>query len=191
MERNAKNGEALWKLSRSYRWRGDQAKSKKEKLSAYKAAERYAKKAIEANPERAGGHLMLGIAYGRIGETKGVLKSLFLISPIKKEMQAVLGEDPDNDVAHHILGVLYRKIPVWLGGSLKQSATYFKKAIRENPLRTSHYLELAKTYLKHGKQENAVQSLESLLRIKNPEDRVRSKQDRMEAASLLASLRSK
>lgn len=62
---------ALWKLSQSFRWQGDIASSSEEKLGRYKEGERWAKRAIEVNPQSIGGHLMLGIAYGRIGETQG------------------------------------------------------------------------------------------------------------------------
>jgi len=182
------NNEALWKLSRSFRWQGDEAASKKEKLVAYKKAEDYATQAISAHPKDASGHLMLGIAYGRIGETQGVLKSLFLVSPIKKEMQAVLKQEPDNDVAHHVLGVLYRKLPGWLGGSLKKSVRYLKKAVQENPHRLIHALDLAKTYLEQGEKKKAAQALVSLLATEKPEDPVQAKREQAEAKSLLASL---
>jgi len=185
LEGDPDNLEALWKLSRSYRWQGDEADSKKDKLAAYKQAEDYAKKAIAAHPEAPSGHLMLGIAYGRIGETQGVLKSLFLVGPIKKEMETVLEREPHNDVAHHVLGVLYRKLPGWLGGSLEKSARYLKKAVKENPHRIIHYLDLAKTHLEQGEDQKAVKALEALLAMAQAQDRVREKQDRAEAEALL------
>jgi len=184
-----KNDAALWKLSRSFRWRGDVASSSEEKLSQYKESEKWAKRAIEADPQSVGGHLMLGIAYGRIGETQGVMKSLSLISPIKNEMNAVLERDPNNDLAHHVLGVLYREVPGLMGGSMKKSIEELEKAIQSNPAGTTHYLELAKSYLEKDKKEEAKTSLEKLLGVTHPSDRVQAKKDRTEAQELLAQIK--
>lgn len=188
---NPKSEAALWRLSRSYRWRGDVAGSSDEKLAAYKESEKWAEKAIEASPESVGGHLMLGIAYGRIGETQGVMKSLSLVSPIKKEMNLVLARDPENDTAHHVLGVLYRKVPGLMGGSMKKSIESLETAVRLNPLNTTHHLELARSYQEKGNTDLAKRSLQRLLEISNPADRVQSKKDRTEAENLLAALQSK
>jgi tetratricopeptide (TPR) repeat protein len=190
LESDPKNEAALWKLSRSFKWRGDVASSSEEKLSHYKEGERWAKRAIEINPKSIGGHLMLGIAYGRIGETQGVMKSLSLISPIKNEMNAVLAKDPSNNVAHHVLGVLYRKVPGLMGGSIKKSIEELQEAVRLNPASTGSYLDLAKSYLEKGKKEEGKVSLEKLFMIDHPSDRVQSKKDRAEAEKLLADLQS-
>lgn len=186
--RDPKNDGALWRLSRVMRWKGDIAPTDKEKLLAYKEAEALARRAIEADPESLGGHLMLGIAYGRIGEAQGVMKSLSLISPIKSEMGIVLSKDPNNDVAHHVLGVLYRKVPALLGGSIKKSVEALLVSVRSNPKSTVHHLELAKTYLEKGNKEQAKVSLETLLGISEPFDRVQAKIDRVEAEKLLSGL---
>lgn len=190
-ETGPKNEAALWRLSRSYRWRGDLAGASDEKLAAYKESQRWAEKAIEADPQSVGGHLMLGIAYGRIGETQGVMKSLSLISPIKGEMNLVLSRDPQNDTAHHVLGVLYRKVPGLMGGSTKKSIELLETAVRINPANTSHLLELAQSYIEKGSEDRAREALKTLLAIPNPADRVQSKIDRAEAEKLLAGLPSR
>lgn len=190
IEIDARNDTALWQLARSFRWRGDVATSENQKLADYKQMESWAKKAIEADPNSIGGHLMLGVAYGRIGETQGVMKSLSLISPIKGEMNAVLAKDPRNDVAHHVLGVLYRKVPRLMGGSMEKSIQELEEAIASNPNGTIHYLELAKSHLEKGNKPQAKDSLEKLLAVSNPSDRVQSKMDRVEAQKLLADLKS-
>ncbi|MFY9270150.1 MAG: tetratricopeptide repeat protein [Candidatus Manganitrophaceae bacterium] len=183
-----KNEEALWRLSRSFKWRGDTAATSEEKLAAYKEGEAWAKQALQVNPDSIGGHLMLGIAYGRIGETQGVLKSLSLISPIKNEMDAVLTKDPHNPVAHHVLGVLYRKVPGLMGGSIRKSIEELEEAVQVNPTSTTHRLDLAKSYLEKGNKENAKTSLEALLSISHPSDRVQAQRDRAEAEKLLSEI---
>ncbi|MFQ5580670.1 MAG: tetratricopeptide repeat protein [Nitrospiria bacterium] len=189
LEANPKNYGALWRLSRSYQWQGDLAVSTDEKLQAYREAEEYARKAIALNPKGPDGHLVLGIALGRIGETRGVMKSLSLISPIKKEMKAVLAGDPQNDVAIHVLGVLYRKVPGLFGGSTRKSIQLLEKAIVLDPSRTVHYLELSRSYLEKGKTEAALQALEALLAVTQATDPPQTKIDRKEAEVLLSELR--
>jgi len=134
---------------------------------------------------------MLGISYGRIGEMEGVWKSFMLITVIKNEIDAVLNKDPRNDVAHHVLGIFYRKVPWLMGGSLQKSILYLKQAIAENPFRTRHYLELAKSVFQQGKKEEALRHLHRLLAISNPEDPVQTKYDREDAEALLLRLQSK
>jgi tetratricopeptide (TPR) repeat protein len=190
LEADPKNEGMLWRLSRSYRWQGDVAASSDDKLAAYLESEKWAERAIEADPASVGGHLMLGIAYGRIGETKGVLKSLSLVSPIKREMGIVLSLDPKNDIAHHVLGVLYRKVPGLMGGSIKKSIEALQAAVDLNRSGTTHQLELARSYLEKGKTDQAKVSLQDLLAISDPSDRVQSKKDRAEAEALLADLES-
>ncbi|MFQ5779858.1 MAG: tetratricopeptide repeat protein [Nitrospiria bacterium] len=182
------NHEVHWRLSRSYKWRGDRAASPKEKLAAYKAAVDCAKKAIALDPEGINGHLMLGMSYGLIGQTQGLWASLGVVSPIKKEMRIVLVKDPQNEIAHLILGILYRKLPTLFGGSLQKSIKALNQAVRANPHRTTPYLELARSYLEKGEREAARRSLERLLAIARPTDRVQSNKDRIAAGMLLASL---
>jgi len=183
-----RHSEALWKLSRSYHWEGDRAETVDPKGANYERAAALARAAIAADPEGLGGHLMLGIAYGRIGEIKGVLKSLLLVSKIKAEIQIVLEKEPQNDVAHHVLGVLYLKLPTLLGGSIEKSIAFLEQAVRENPLRTQHYLALAQSTLAEGNKEKAIGLLEKLLSISNAQDPAQAKYDRKAAKALLAHL---
>lgn len=180
--------EALWKLSRSLQWQGDREHAKDEKLKLYREAEQLAKTAVSLDESSVGAQLMLGIVYGQIADTQGTIQAIFLVSPIKKAMQAVLKADPENDVAHHVLGVLYRKLPGLFGGSLEKSIAHFKQAIHGNPLRTRHYLELAKSLDEAGKKAEAIARLEKLFEIKKVENPPQSILDRKEAAVFLLKL---
>ncbi len=184
--------EAHWKQARSFLWKGDRAESAETeaKITAYNRAQHHAQAAITVNPKSLGGHLMLAIAYGRIGELKGVIKSLFLITKIKTEIRMVLELDPTNDVAHHVLGVLYRKLPRLLGGSIEKSVTLLERAVEENAFRTQHYLELAQSYLLQEKKEAAIAALEHLLSITKPEDPIQAQYDRKAAETVLLHLKS-
>jgi len=179
------NHEAFWRLARSYKWKGDVARSIQERVEAYQSAERCAKKSVALKPEAVNGHLMLGISYGLVGATEGGFKAARLISLLKKEMNIVLEKDPKNEIAHLVYGVLYRVLPGILGGSNNKSIKSLKKAIQSNPHRTTHYLELAKSYLEKGKKSAAKKSLRGLLAIDRPTDRVQARSDRNDANALL------
>lgn len=180
--------EALWKLSRSLQWKGDRSQTKTEKMQAYKAAEQHAKAAVSLDAESVGAQLMLGIAYARIAETQGPIKSITLERRIKNAMNTVLKQDPANDIAHHVWGVLYRKLPGIMGGSIHLSIAHLKKAIHHKPRRTRHYLELARSLYEDGKKDVALVMLNKLLKIKNPENPPQSVYDRQEAEVFLLKL---
>ena len=184
-----KNDEALWRMSRALKWEGDQKKESSEKISMYEQAVAVAKKGVESNPQSIGSHFWLGVGWGKIGETRGVLRSLFLVDPIKKEMTKVLSLDPDNDGAHLVLGVMYRKLPGFIGGSNKRSIEELKKAIASNPWSTLNHLELAKTYIDDGQTSQAEEELHALLAIDDPFDPVESRKDKREAEEMLARLK--
>jgi len=63
------NYEALWRLARAHRERGElYAREKKEdaEKSDYLASERYARKAIEVSPNGDEGHAQMSMAVGRV-----------------------------------------------------------------------------------------------------------------------------
>jgi len=188
LKRDPKNHEALWRLARSYKWQGDMARSMPERIKAYRASQLCAKKSVALRPEALNGHLMLGIAHGLVGATEGGLKAARLLSLVKQEMDIVLKKDPENEIAHLVYGVMYRVLPGILGGSNSKSIRALKKAIQSNPHRTTHYLELAKSYLEKGKKKAARKSLLGLLAITQPSDRVQAKSDRKDASALLKKL---
>jgi tetratricopeptide (TPR) repeat protein len=186
---NPDNDEALWRMSRALKWEGDQRQESSEKIALYQQAADTAKKGIEANPKSVGAHFWHGVALGKIGETRGVLRSLFLVAPIKKEMETVISLDPNNDGAHLVLGVMYRKLPGFVGGSNNRSIEELEKSIALKPLGTLHRLELARTYLEEKKTDKAKEALRSILEIDQPYDPVEARRDRREAEEILSRLK--
>lgn len=182
---NVPKDEVLWRQARYKAWEGNIAVGKNEKLLLFQETEALAGKAIEANPANTEGHFWLGVAYGRRGEVQGILKSLSLIEPIKHEMEEVLKFNPNHAGAHHLLGVMYRKLPWFKGGSDKKSVEELKKSIELNRSNTLYRIDLAKTYLDMGQKEEALKELKSVAAIAAPFDPVQAKHDRSEASSLI------
>ncbi|MHB8481638.1 MAG: tetratricopeptide repeat protein [Nitrospiria bacterium] len=177
--------EVYWRFSRFKAWQGFLSQDRAFKLTFFKEAESLAKKAIEINPQSTEGHFWLGVAYGRIGETQGVLKSLFLIEPIRHEMDEVLKLNPNHPGAHHVLGVMYHKLPWFKGGSDKKSVEELQKSISLNGTNTLYHLDLAKTYLAMNREEDARKELETVLAIATPFDPVMAVLNKKEAHALL------
>jgi tetratricopeptide (TPR) repeat protein len=176
--------EILWRQARSEKWLGDQAAKINEKLRHYDRSAELAKEAIRANPDCAECHFWLGVAYGKTGQTRGVLKSLFMVKPIMDEMQIVLRLNSTHSGAHHVMGVVYRLIPWFAGGSLDKSITELSTAVRLNGASTIHYLELARSYAAAGEVQKGLDTLDALDRVAAPFDPTQAKVDRAQAAAL-------
>ncbi len=175
LKSNPEDYNTLWRLSRLYYFLGYhlEGKIKKKHIkNYYEKAMNYGKEAVKLNPNGVEGHFWLGVGYGKYGEVRGVLKSLFLVDDIKKEMNEVieLSENYDCGGAYRVLGRLYFKLPGFAGGSKKKSLMYLKKSKEicpENPL-TRIYL--ADTLRKLKRKEEAKKELKWVLESKFPED---------------------
>lgn len=174
-----------WRMARFKAWEGAIAKEAPDKLKLFNNAKGWAEKGIEANSGNAETHFWLGVAYGRIGETQGIFKSFSLIEPIRHEMDEVLKLNPNHAGAHHLLGVMYRKLPWFKGGSNKKSVEELQKSIDLNSANTLYHLDLAKTYLAMDKTKEARIELEKVKTIMPPFDPVEAEIDRRAAEQLL------
>ena len=177
--------EVYWRLARFKAWEGNIALEKGEKLRFFQETEAFARMAIEANPSNPEGHYWLGVAYGRRGEVQGILKSLSLVDPIKKEMAEALELNPNHAGAHHLLGIMYRKLPWFKGGSSKKSLEELKKASELNGTHTLYRIDLAKSYLEKDLKVEALAELKAVIGMDRPFDPVQARRDKKEAAALL------
>ncbi len=160
----------LWRLCRSLVRMGERKDSKKERKSFYKRAKDLAERSIELDPQEPDGHYWLGVAMGRHGESRGILRSLFMIKPLKREMKAVLELDPRHGGAHHVLGELYRQLPGFAGGSKKKAVAELELAVEVDPDHTTHYPALAEAYLAVGKKKEAAAVLKRVFAVAAPKD---------------------
>lgn len=156
---------AYWRMARLEYWIGDHTPDNDAKKQIFQKGIDYAKKAIALEPNKADGHFWLGVNYGVYGEAKGVLKSLFLVSPIKDEMKRLLEIDPayDRGGADRILGRVYYEVPGIFGGSKKKSLEHLLKAVDYGPRVGLNLLYLADTYIALGRPADARKTLETIL----------------------------
>jgi tetratricopeptide (TPR) repeat protein len=193
LERNPNNVEAMTLLSRVWLTYGDViAKDKDEKLKAYEKGRDIAKKAIELSPKNPDAHFWYTANMGRWGQTKGVLKSLFLVPRIKEQLNLILALDPKYVPALDVYGVLYYEIPGFLGGDLKLSEKYLRQAIELDPHLTAIRVDLARVLVKRKRYEEARGELNRVLEEKEP--RLYADwyvKDRKDAAELIDKIKGK
>lgn len=162
------NEEALWRMARTCYQYGDNAKTKKDKLSWYDKGKEYAQKLIKVNSSHPEGHFWYAVNLGRIGQTRGILKSLSLAPTIKREFEKTLKLDPKHIGAMDGLAVYYYELPAIFGGNLNKSIKYLKKAISIDPNYSLLYIDLAKVYIKKKDYKSARKYLNKVFEIKNP-----------------------
>ncbi|MBF0551074.1 MAG: hypothetical protein HQK60_11115 [Deltaproteobacteria bacterium] len=188
--KDPKNDEAAYKLCRAYYFLATHA-APGEQLRLFELGVEAGKKAIDINPNSLGGHFWLGVCYGKYGLAKGVIKSLALVDPIKKEMAAVIEQDPsyEHGGAYRVLGRLYAKLPGLAGGSNSKAIDYLKTSIKYGPDRLLTRVYLAEVYIDTGQRDLAKKELEDVLKapvLKGWE--VESKEEKAEAKALLDKL---
>lgn len=180
--------ETLWRLGRSLVSLGVKKVSKPEKLEIFSRAESLLRQAVALEPRSPQAHYWLGMAMGRRGETRGILRSLFLIGPLKREMREVLKLDPKHAGAHHVLGEMLFQIPRLAGGSKKGAVRELETAASLEPDGASHFTALAEVYLAVGKHDQARTALEHVFAIKTPVDPAEYDEDVRDAREMLKKL---
>lgn len=157
--------EGWWKLSRALYWVGDKSTSKDAKQQLHQEGIDAAKKAVEINPNEAASHYWLGVNYGLFGKAKGVMKSLSLVDPIKKEMAAVIKMDPkyNDGGAYVVLGNMYFVLPGIAGGSNDKAMENLKTAIKIAPDNWTAHNYLAEVYIDEGMKDEAKKLLDTVI----------------------------
>lgn len=159
--------EAYWRIGRMHYYIGAHTESKKEKKRIFSQGVYYATKAVNAEPEKSDGHYWLGVNNGKYGETRGVLKSLSLVKPIKRGMNKVIELDRsyEDGGADRVLGRVFFKVPGFAGGSKKKSLEHLLKSKELGPEDALTRVYLAETLLKHKEIDQAREELEYVLNM--------------------------
>jgi tetratricopeptide (TPR) repeat protein len=172
--------EAAWKLARTY---GDQAtlSAKAADQERYCAqAESLARAAIAIDPRGANGHAFLAVSLGKLALFAGGKRKVRLSHDIETEARTALELDPDQDVAHHVLGVWNREVAELSGflrffakllygelpkGTLEASLQHLEKAGRLRPDVIPHRVETGITLASMKRYREAEQALATALEM--------------------------
>jgi tetratricopeptide (TPR) repeat protein len=164
--------DAFWRMSRILYYIGEHTQDKGEKKAIFSRGVYYGQKATEAEPEKPDGYYWHGVNNGKYGETRGVLKSLSLVKPIKNAMNKVIELDRSYEEggADRVLGRVYFKLPGFAGGSKEKSLEHLLKSLEYGPNDAVTRIYLAETYLDMKDKEKAKEQLDFVLNL-SPDDR--------------------
>ncbi len=165
---NPRHEHALYLWSRIHTQKGENTNNKTEKLRMFERAKAIAETLQTLNPKNPHGYMWWAVAQGRIGQTRGVLNSLFMVPDLKKAFNRVLELDPNYASAYDGLGVLYSELPTWAGGDLKKAEQLLIRGLKIDPNYTTIRLDLARVYLKQGRRQDAREQLQLLLKTARP-----------------------
>jgi tetratricopeptide (TPR) repeat protein len=168
--------------------------------SMYAEAERYARKATEANPGDAEGHFVLSVAIGRASLTKSKRERVRRASEIRAEALKAIELNPAHDGACHVMGRWNAEIMrlsaierffarSFLGGSIFNQASwdraieYLERSVSLAPTNIYHHLDLAQVYADRKRYSEARRHLEQVAAL--PVVDVMDPQYQAEAVQLL------
>jgi hypothetical protein len=166
--------DAYWKAARAAWWVGDHATDRSEKMNIFLSGADFAKRALAINPESVEGHYWLACDEGSYGDTKGVMKSLSLVKPIRHEMAEVLrlNERYDDGGAWQVLGVVDYKVPGLMGGSKKRAKEELEKALAIGPNNPYNHYYLAEYYKVMGDDAKKKVEIDALRALQVSPDRI-------------------
>src|SRR5262249_27618488 len=119
--------------------------------------------AIERAPRSAAAHFWFATNTARWGQTKGVLRSLFLLSTVQKEIRTVLDLDAGFTAVYALAGYVYYEVPGLFGGDLDRAEQMFRKGLPQDPRFTGLRVGLGKTLIKRGRVAEAQRELQAVL----------------------------
>jgi tetratricopeptide (TPR) repeat protein len=135
------------------------ATTPEDKLAAYARGREIGKRTVELAPKSHDAHLWYAINTARWGETKGVLRSLFLLPTIREELGILLELDPRSVRAHILAGNVLLEVPGFAGGDRAKAEEHFKKALEIDPRFTNARVDLARVYIADARYADARREL--------------------------------
>jgi len=144
------------------------ATTAEDKLAAYDRSREIGKRAVELAPKSHDAHLWYAINTARWGETKGVLRSLFLLPTIREELGILLELDPRSVRAHILAGNVLLEVPGFAGGDRVKAEEHFKKALEIDPRFTNARVDLARVYIADARYADARRELSRVVNETRP-----------------------
>ena len=161
---------------------GHKEQDEEKKEFHFKKAILFAKRAVIIDSTSYRAHLSLARSYGRLAQISSAKEKLKLSVKVKKHAEETIKHNPNEDIAHHILGKWHYTIAdlSWIekavantvlggvpdGASFINAKKAFEKAVSINPNSISHNLELARTLIELDKEKEATKILEKTILLK-------------------------
>jgi tetratricopeptide (TPR) repeat protein len=138
------------------------------KLAAYDRGREVAARAVELAPRSEDAHFWLVANTGRWGQTKGVMRSLFLVPTVRREIDILLELNPDAARTHGVLANVLFELPALLGGDRAKAEEHFRKALELDPRYTLARVDLARLHIAAGRHAEARRELTRVLEEPSP-----------------------
>lgn len=152
----------------SFMWGDVRARTRDDKLAAYDRGRQAARRAVELEPRNAIAHFWLATNTARWGQTNGIVRSLFLLPDVQREIRTVLDLDPGFTPVYALAGNVYAEVPSLLGGDLARAEEMFRAGLAKDPHYTLLRLGLGKTLLKRGRRDEARRELTAVVDERAP-----------------------
>jgi len=164
------NVDLLLRIARQYRHLMQDAKKPEEKLRLGCMGREYAQRAVKLAPNESEAHLSIAICHAKMAPMLGSKQKLEASRHVKSEVDKAIALDPRKDLAWHILGLWHQRLAdvgvftrtmakLAYGGippaTNDEALRCFHTAIKLNPDRPIHYIELGRTYAQMGQAEDA------------------------------------
>ena len=161
--------EALLLLSRTWLTYGYvKAKSKEELIRVFENGKLIAEKALKLEPDNPDAHFFYVANLASIGDVKGLFNSLFMLPEVRRELDLILELDPNHENGLAMQGALFYYLPGILGGDIKISEIYIRRALSVDPHLSSAKLYLAMNLRKQKRYEEALTELHELVMDQDP-----------------------
>lgn len=191
LAKDGNNYDLLWRQARFYHFVGDRAEGK-DRQANFEKAKVYGEKAVEANDAGLDGHYWLAASIGSVGLERGILSSLFMVSPMKKQLEAAIKIDPKHAATRYVYARLLWQVPGIAGGNVKKALEEAKLAVTYGPDVIAHWLNYGQIAAANKDYKTARTALEKAISMPDDaEDPFGSQQDRTEAKEELKKIEGK
>lgn len=147
---------------------GDLEPKDDRKLDIYKKGQAEAEKGIKLDPACAECHYQRGGNLGRWGQTRGVMRSLFILGDVKGAFKTALKHNPQHIDSMLALGLVDQKVPGFAGGSGSRAEAAFRAVLKKSPNHTRAMLDLAELLEEDDREEEAATWARKALDEKSP-----------------------
>ncbi len=134
-----------------------------EKLAAYDRGREWGRRAVELAPRSEEAHVWYAINTGRWGQTKGIMRSLFLLPTVREELDIILGLNPRSVRGHALAGNVFFELPALLGGDRRKAEEHYRKGLAVDPRFTVLRVDLARLLVAEGRVDEARRELRRVI----------------------------
>ena len=156
--------DAVTLLSRIYLLAGEvRATTDDEKLATFGRGRDLGKLAIEIAPRSEEAHVWYALNVGRWGQTKGMMRALFLLPTIREEIDTIFAINPRSVRGHALAGNVFFELPSMMGGDRKKAEEHFRKGLEADPHFTVLRIDLSRLLIAEKRVPEARRELERVM----------------------------